>query len=252
MCACYLCAGHYYTFIGVVNFHILETEKTRECCACRVISSVARNNWNYFRESVRFSVDWLRWVFSPQCWSVGKLFMFLLRISGSGRGILETIVYRIPWELLKIPSMSEKVWKTLFTVKDLLSRKETAFWTEYKRVGMMLMLLVLSEAASFAPPTSLIRSESCLQQQSLSANQKTDSAHFDQWESQDIKHNGQAQQQWIHICLCWDCLVSRNEWFTQHYCVEVSLSRNLRARKYSSGAKHKRYLSRYLWRTCSQ
>ena len=33
MCACYLCAGNYYTFIVVVNFHILETEKTRECCA---------------------------------------------------------------------------------------------------------------------------------------------------------------------------------------------------------------------------
>ena len=74
--------------------------------------------------------------------------------------------------------MSEKVLSALFTVRDLLSRKETAFWTEYKRAGMLLLMLVLSEAASFAPPTSLIRSEACLQQQSAVCQPIRDQDHL--------------------------------------------------------------------------
>ena len=147
-------------------------------------------------------------------------------------------------------------WSRLFTVKYLLSRKETAFWlnisVDAEVVSVERSCLFCAAHVTYQIWVLFTTTECC-----QPANQRPDSAQFDQSEGRiltypELWHNGQAQQKLTHICLGSDCLGSLNEWFTRHYCVELILSQNVSARKYSSGAKHKRYLSGYLWRTCSQ
>ena len=75
-----------------------------------VISELTRNNWNYFRESVRFRMIDFTGYFLLTADPSGNccvfMFMFLLRVPWGGRGFKKAIVYRNPWEQLKISSMS--------------------------------------------------------------------------------------------------------------------------------------------------
>ena len=185
-CALVICVrGHYYTFIGAVNFHILETEteteKTWECCAlCRVISVFARNNWMFVNPLDSLWLTWLG-IFSSMLKRREIVYVFAENFWVGARHLGNNCLE----ESMRTTQNTLGVWSTLFTVKYLLSRKETAFWlnisVDADVVSVERSCLFCAAHVTYQIWVLFTTTECC-----QPANQRPDSAQFDQSEEQDL------------------------------------------------------------------